>query len=246
MWEPFRQKLMAEHRFYVEQARKRLLSQFDKIEAEADKATEEYLEKMSFHFNPDQDDPSAFFEAAGDKGVEFYQLLSEMHENTCLSVVAGMFHQWEKSLKDWIICEMRHWHNGEHAIDSIWRRSFPEIMDFLVAVGFDVKKLQSYERLDAMRLVVNVFKHGDGPAFKELKALFPEFIHAPFSVLGEERFPFDFVDYTNMKVSDVHLEQFSEAILDFWIAVPKEIYLRGELDIPKWFEKAFLKDRAAV
>jgi hypothetical protein len=45
-----------------------------------------------------------------------------------------------------------------------------------------------------------------------------------------------------MKVTDAHLDQFSEAILDFWKDVPKEIFLPEELNAPKWFEKEFLKD----
>ena len=244
MWEPFRQNLIAEHRFYVEQARKRLLSQFENIETEADKAAEEHLEKMSIHFNPDKHDPSDFYEAAHDKGVEFYQLLSDMHKTTRLSVIAGMFHQWDKKLRDWIVREMHHWHHGENATRSIWKADVPALMDFFVAFGFNVKTFPCYERLNAMRLVVNVFKHGNGSSFDELKESFPDLIADPPGEDGEHVFPFDFMDHTDMKVSDAHLDQFSEAILEFWMAVPKEIYLSREIDAPKWFEKAFLKDGA--
>jgi len=246
MWGPYRQDLMAEHRFYVEQARKRLLSQFENMEAEADKASEEYLEKMSIHFNPDKHDPSDFYETAHDKGIEFYQLLSDMHQNTRMSVIAGMFHQWDKKLRDWIVREMHHWHHGENATGSIWKADVSAIMDFLVAVGFNVKTLPCYERLDAMRLVVNVFKHGNGPSFDELKELFPEFISHPLGGDGGHQFFLHYLEHTDMKVSDAHLDQFSDAILDFWLAVPNEIYLTEGLDAPKWFEKAFLKDRTAV
>lgn len=246
MWEPHRQDLMAEHRFYVEQARKRLLSQFENLEAEADKAAEEHLEKMSIHFNPDKHDPSDFYEAAHDKGIEFYQLLSDMHENTRLSVVAGMFHQWDKKLRDWIVREMHHWHHGENAAGSIWKVDVSALMDFLVAFGFNVKALPCYERLDAMRLVVNVFKHGNGRSLDELKESFPEFISDPFGGDSDHQFFLHYLEHTDMKVSDAHLGQFSEAILDFWLAVPNEIYLTDELVVPNWFEKAFLKDRTAV
>jgi len=244
MWEPFRQGLMAEHRFYVEQARKRLLSQFENMEAEADKAAEEHLEEMSMHFNPDIHDPSDFYEAAHDEGIEFYQLLSDMYENTRLSVIAGMYHQWDKSLRGWIVKEMRHWHYGENANKSIWKADVPAIMNFLVAFGFNVKAIPSYERLDAMRLVVNVFKHGNGRSLDELKKSFPEFFSDQLGGDGNSQFLFHYFDHTDMKVSDAHLDQFSEAILDFWTEVPKEIYIVDELD--EWFEKAYLKDRAVV
>lgn len=242
MWEPFRQNLMAEHCFYVEQAQKRLLSQFDNIETEADKAAEEYLDKMSAYFNPDIHDPSDFYESANDKGNEFYQLLNEMHEITRLSVIAGMFHQWDKKLRDWIAREIRHWHLGNSVTKVIWKADFPAIVDFLVSVGFDVKKSPCYEQLNAMRLVVNVFKHGDGQSFEELRGAFPKFFPDLLGDDGNHRFPFSIANHTDMTVSDDHLKEFSEAILDFWRAIPTNIYLGEELDAPKWFEKAFLKD----
>jgi len=244
MWEPFRQDLMAEHRFYVEQARKRLLSQFENMESEADKAAEEHLEKMSIHFDHDKHDPSDFYEAAHEKGIEFYQLLSDMNETTRLSVIAGMFHQWDKNLRDWIVREIHHWHQGKNVAQEIWKADFPKIMEFLVAFGFNVKALSCYEWLDAMRLVVNVFKHGNGKSLDELKALFPEFIVDPFGGEGDHQFFLHYFEHTDMKVSDAQLDQFSEVILDFWMAVPKEIYLSEEIDVPKWLEKAFLKDGA--
>lgn len=246
MCEPFRQDLIAKHRFYVEQARKRLLSQFENMEAEADKAAEEHLEKMSVHFNPDQDAPSDFYEAAHDKAIEFCLLLSDMHEVTRLSVIAGMFHQWDKKLRDWIVREMRCWPHGENAARSIWKADAPAIMDFLVAFGFNVKDLPCYKRLNAMRLVVNVFKHGNGLSLDVLKKSFPEFISDSFGGDEVHRFPFSFLDHTHMEVTDAHLDQFSEAILEFWMAVPKEIFLSEKIDAPDWFEKAFSKDRTAA
>lgn len=120
MWGPFRQSLIQGHLFYVEQARKRLLSQFEDIEADADRAAEEWLEQSGQHFDPDRHDPGDFYEAANDAGIEFYGLLSDMREQTRLSVVAGMFHQWDKQLRDWLAREIQHWHRGDNATLKIW------------------------------------------------------------------------------------------------------------------------------
>jgi hypothetical protein len=57
MWEPFRQSLIKGHLFYVEQAQKRLLSQFADMEADADRAAEEWLEQSGKFFDPDRHDP---------------------------------------------------------------------------------------------------------------------------------------------------------------------------------------------
>lgn len=245
MWEPFRQSMIAEHRFYVEQARKRLLSQFDNMEAEAEKATNEYLEKMSSYFNPDIHDPSDFYDSANDKGIEFYQLLSEMHDNTRISVIAGMYHQWDKKIREWIIQEIRYWHSGENAAKSIWKACFSEIIDFFISIKINVHQFPGYDRLDAMRLIVNVFKHGNGTSLEELKSSYPEFLSGS---LGDKNYQISlsFTDHTHLKVSDLNLDQFSEAILTFWGEIPKEIYLNETLDPPAWFERALLKDRKAT
>lgn len=249
MWEPLRQDLVAEHRFYIEQARTRLLSQFENIETEAKKATEEHLEKVSIRFNADKHDPSRFneaaHEAAHEKGIEFYQLLSDMHETTRLSVIAGMFHQWDKKLRDWIVWEVRHDHRGENVANEIWKADFQSIMDLLRAYGFDVSTLPCYQQLDTMRLVVNVFKHGNGQSLDALKKSFPELIPNPLGDDAPEMFR-EYLDHTHLKLTDAHVTQFSEAILDFWATVPDESLCSAAANVPSWFLKAVKKDRAVL
>lgn len=245
MWDFYRQSLLAEHRFYVEQAKKRLLSQFDNLEAEANLASAEYLEIASQHFNPDTHDPSEALEAAYDASQEFYQSLSRMHETTRLSVISGMFYEWDKKLREWLVREMRFRFRGEHTARAIWRVDFRDITDLLVAMGFDVRSLPFYEKLNALRLVVNVFKHGAGTSFNELKALFPEYM-APIVIADLEiSWPADFRDHTDMQVSDQHLIEFSDAIRDFWMAVPADMPVPDSWDVPSWFEKAVMKDQGA-
>ena len=74
MWNRFREKLIAEHNFYMEQAKKRLLSQFENLEEESDRYSEEWLAKTSHHFDPDRHDPGDFYEQAYEEGIEFYQM----------------------------------------------------------------------------------------------------------------------------------------------------------------------------
>jgi hypothetical protein len=102
-------------------------------------------------------------------------------------------------------------------------------------------ELASFQNVGTMRLVVNVFKHGEGISLDELKEKYPEFVPDPLG--GEYRSRH--LDHSNMKVTDEHLEQFSSAILEFWRAIPEEMWIRQEeSEVPKWFEKAYLKDRA--
>lgn len=243
MWGPFRQSLIKSHLFYVEQARKRLLSQFDDIEADADRAAEEWLEQSGQHFDPDRHDPGDFYEAANDIGIEFYGLLSDMREQTRLSVVAGMFHEWDKQLRDWLVREIQHWHRGNNANVKVWSADFGQLADLLESFGWNVRSADYYRKLDACRLVVNVYKHGKGKSLDDLRNSFPQYLDDPLKPLGGSLSGTDYRDHTHLKVSDDQFQAFSDAILAFWRDVPENVVDVQGTDVPDWFGKAVLKDR---
>ncbi|GAA5013104.1 hypothetical protein GCM10025794_01360 [Massilia kyonggiensis] len=234
--------LIERHKFYVEQARKRLLSQFSNIESEADKAAAEWLKRAGSRFDPDNDDPASFYETAHDEGVAFYQLLADMRDSVRLSVVAGMFHEWDKQLRDWIVREIQHWHHGEEVRAKIWSQDFGGLADLFACLGWDIRSQPFFATLDACRLVVNVYKHGDGNSFRDLKQRHPEYLEDPFKGFGDDALGMGFVDYTNLKVTDDHINEFSAAIVAFWENVPDNIHDDPVGDLPKWFEKAWLRD----
>lgn len=244
MWGPFRQSLIDGHIFYVEQARKRLLTQFENIEAEADKASEDWLENNGHRFDPDRDDPGSFYEAAGEAGIEFYRLLSDMRDQTQLSVVAGMFHEWDKQLRDWLVAEVRHWHRGDLTAEKIWKANFSDLADLLEGLGWKIRTTGYFKLLDACRLVVNVYKHGKGTSLDDLKQHCPEYLPDPNAGTRLAWASIDFLDHTDLKVSDVQFQAFSDAIVSFWKDVPANISESDVTSVPAWFEKAILKDRA--
>lgn len=243
MWGPFRQSLIAGHLFYVEQARKRLLSQFEDIEAEADKAAEDWLQRSSERFDPDRHDPGDFYEAANDAGIEFYTLLSDMRDQTRLSVVAGIFHEWDKQLRDWLVREIQHWHHGDAAALKVWSADFVQIAELLESIGWPICSAEYFQILDACRLVVNVYKHGKGKSLEDLKRKYPEYLHDPFGGSGAAFSGMEYRDHTHLKVSDDQFQAFSDAIVAFWQAVPENTFESKVNDVPDWFGKAILKDR---
>ncbi|ESY77445.1 hypothetical protein X739_32925 [Mesorhizobium sp. LNHC220B00] len=239
MWEPSRQSLIKRHEFYVEQARKRVLSQFSSIEAEAETASHEWLDEMSTRFDLEAHEPGDFYEAAHEAGIEFYQLLSDMHDQTRLSVVAGMFHEWDKQLRDWLVAELRHWHQGENATSKVWAADFSRIADLLESFGWKVRETAYFKLLDACRLVVNVYKHGSGRSLEDLKNVYPEYLHDALKAEGLPGSP-DLLDYTNLKVSDDQFQAFSDAIVAFWRDVPGKVTAEQMGKVPGWFRRAIL------
>jgi len=243
MWEPSRKQLIKAHTFYVEQAKERLLTRFENIEDEANKETDSWLRETSHLFDPDRHDPSDFYEQADDIGIEFYELLTELRDRTRLSVIAGMYHEWDKKLRDWLWREIRRWHLGDQLRRQIWSVDFISLMDFMVALGWDVTKTPYYQHLDACRLIVNVYKHGEGKSFELLRQRYPQYIENNFAGAANYGWTLSHADYTHLKAPDGSLDLFSQAIIDFWNDVPENVYASTIVDVPDWFERAYNKDR---
>lgn len=246
MWNPFRASLIEQHNFYVREARSRLLSRFDNIEADAERAAEAWLEESGRWFNPDSDDPGSYYEAANDVGIQHYRMLSEMREQTRLSVVAGMYHQWDKQLRDWLVREIQHWHRGDYVRTKVWGVEFMLIVDLLESFGWPLRSADYFKSLDACRLVVNVYKHGEGPSLQDLKGRYPEYLHDPFGGDGGSLSNVALRDHTALRVSDHQFQGFDDAMSAFWRDVPENVLSSSISIVPPWFEKAILKDRKLI
>lgn len=244
MWGPFRQSLIDGHLFYVEQARKRLLSQFNDIEVEADRAADEWLERNSRRFDPSRHNPGDFYDSATDAGIEFYGLLTDMRDQTRLSVVAGMFHEWDKQLRDWLVREISHWHHGDNTSFKVWSADFDQIVELLESLGWKISGADYHRLLDACRLVVNVYKHGKGKSLTDLRKTYPEFLNNPFAGIDVRFSDVEFRDHTHLKVSEDQIQAFSDAIVAFWRHVPEQVFESTITEVPDWFGKAVLKDRS--
>lgn len=232
-----------EQRFYLAQAKARLLTPFAAIEAEAEAMEQDCLENPPECFDPEQWDMSMVYEAAFHQSLEHYDLLHEMRERTLLGIAAGMYHHFEKSFRVRVARELRQagWVIGEKTRDQIWRCDWTQLEELLVAFGWNVPSVSHYQDLEALRLVVNVFKHGEGPAFEALKRRFPRFV--PELECGENSWCY--VDYTHMCVTEEHLDAFSEAIVSFWKAIPLQLTVKdgvASLDLPGFYAKAMRLD----
>lgn len=240
MWGPFRESLIQNHLFYLEQARSRLLSHFENMEQEADEAGNRWLQQSGIHFDPDRDDPGTYYERANDVGVEFYQLLTDMRGRTQLSVLAGLFHEWDKQLRDWLVGEIRRVHRGDAVPAAIWKADFLQVVEFLDRLGWGVSSSSYFKKLEACRLVVNVYKHGDGKSFQDLKSNFTEYFRNPLVGFEDREFVAGFLDYKDLAVTDRQIQEVADAIVEFWRSVPENT---GDPEsMPTWLEKAFRKD----
>jgi hypothetical protein len=245
MWEFVREQLISRHQFYGEQARKRLVSQFEDVSDEADKAAEEWLKEAGQWFDPDRHDPDAFQEQAVEKGLTFFELLTEMHHQTRLSVIAGMYHEWDKQLRDWLSTELEKVDKaflGGEMKRAIWRVNITDIFDLLESFDWHLRAQPYYVQLDTCRLVVNVYKHGLGSSFAELKKDHPQYLENYLSDELDEDVRDRYLNHTHLKVTDEYMSQFSDAIIAFWKGVPEKVLFSTITNPPNWFNRAWDHD----
>jgi hypothetical protein len=100
-----------------------IAGQFNNLEQDAKKAEAAWLERTSHRFDPDRDDEGSVYEAAEAEGIVYYQMLEDMRDDVRLGIVAGMYHQWDKQFREWIVQEVSHWHRGPKFVIKFGRRN---------------------------------------------------------------------------------------------------------------------------
>ena len=87
-----------------------------------------------------------------------------------------MYHQWEKDLRHFIERELGHDIEHAKARKIAWTFKVDDVFEVLTAFKWDCRKQSFFSQIEACRLVVNVYKHGKGPALNKLADTFPEYL----------------------------------------------------------------------
>lgn len=169
------------------------------------------MEKSGQYFDPDRDDPADAYERAYHKGVSHWLALSEMHNIVTLALTAGMFHQFDKVLRQKVVREFSHWLDREIISPLIWDLGFPRLIELLEWVGIKIHGQHFFKKINACRLIINVYKHGDGDAHRELSTKHPEYY--PRGSLMNSIFQ---PCHEDLKVSETQFVEFADAITALW------------------------------
>jgi hypothetical protein len=222
MWEGTRRVILARHRFYVAEVRKRLISQFDDIEGEADRYEEEAWERALQAPSWGNDDLSDAAEWARDEAIGHYMMLNDLRKQVLLSSIAGLFHQWDKELREFIDMELRHNIKREWIDKNVWKATTFQIFELIEEFDWKPTSLPFFPFIDACNLVVNVYKHGKGPALDRLHKTFPQYLSR---MARESMFGKSFIDHRWVEVTTAHFDEFAQAFDDFWTQMPERCYL---------------------
>lgn len=228
------------HKFYVREAQNRLINQFNSLDKEREKTVQEYMELGRNSFNPDISDISDIYESAINFANNHCLALSEMRDTVVLALTANMYHQFDKTLRQKMIQELNHSIEYDFIQPLIWGIDFIQLMELIDWIGIDIKETDFIKKINTCRLVVNVYKHGDGGSNKQLFKDSPEYYSAHLTDLGYDSYISN-INHEYLRVTDTQFIEFSEAINQFWASIPTYTYASQIKEPPSWLEKKYIK-----
>jgi hypothetical protein len=214
--------IVKEHDFYVIQINHRVVAQFQDMEGDADRYAQAEYERLGSRSSWGDDDMGSVAEHAQDNAIEYYRLLVDLKHSVILGALAGLYHQWEKQLRDFLQMELRHTMNPAEAEKNAWSRDIAKIFDSLRCLGWDVRAEPFFPLIDACRLVVNVYKHGKGNSLAELNSKYPEYLRDPLSGLIETERSSD-VHHEWLSVDEDQFAILSGGLRAFWERFPERL-----------------------
>lgn len=222
-----RAAVLARHDFYVAEVNGRVLSAFSDIETEAEQYTEAEYERLSRVVDPERWDSADVAEAARDRGIDHYLMLTNLRMQMWLGSLAGLYHQWDKELRAFVERELWHYYERTALASMVWGPG--EVGTVLRILrddfGWDCFQEPFYPDLAACGLIVNVHKHGKGRSLRLLAEQHPEFLRRPYE--GMPKWGPELLEHEWLEISAEQFGRVANSLRSFWTAFPELLDLLG-------------------
>jgi hypothetical protein len=225
MWSGTREIILKRHDFFVAEVKSRVLTHFQDIEDEAEKYAESEYERLGSLWCGEHVDVADVAEAATGRGQEFYGLLLDMKVQMTLGALSTLYHQWDKDLRNFVERELNQCFVREDVVKICWGPNIGNVFDILKQFGWDIRCSAFFKRIDACRLIVNVYKHGKGHSIDKLAIEFPAYLKGPFFGVPDIPPLFKSPRYEHLSVSDDEFDEIANALRAFWVEFPERMYL---------------------
>ncbi len=223
-----RRYLKSEILSYVQIYFEKLLPVFKDIESEANKLSNDFYD--NFMNQPAHDgyiDPSSIAEQALEIAIEHYSYLDRGKYNLTATWHAALYQLWEQQLRLFLFREMSH-------VDKLEFKTFctniAEIKKKFAFHNVDVETLVCWSKINELRLLCNVIKHGPGDSAEKLLKINPSLFRKE-SALFEKEKGIDYMETykttlleETLNIDETTLQQYKEALLSFWDEIPERNY----------------------
>jgi hypothetical protein len=203
-------------KFYNE----RLFPNFDEIEKEAEEQSETFFQKgMESHGS--EIDPASLADSALEEGFYRYQELSLIKYEFTASAISTAFMLWEQQTRRFLFKEMRHCF--EIKMEEFCT-NFGEIKEVFKYHVVELEALDCWEKINELKLLYNVIKHGDGPSAKKLRRLHKDLFNDRYAKID---FSSNIESTLLSEVLNINQDLFNEyceVLKQFWDLLPERSY----------------------
>ncbi len=223
---------------FVEVYNLKLKSVFDKIDSEAEEHGNDYFEGvMQNTYHPDAIDPADIAEEAMDRSVEHWDLLNHGRYVLLSSWHVALYEAFEQQLRLFLYKELSHDYHIK--LNHIFSR-FADMKKILIFYDVDFSSLNGLKRIDQLRLVCNVVKHGEGSSAEELRKKRPDLIKKHDDIELLELYGSSLLEEV-LSITDKSLNEFGKAIEDFWDSFPERSFCEKSEELVKFINKRLRK-----
>ncbi len=220
----FRSDFVPQLSAIIETLERRLIPQFEGINAEAEKVSEEAWDRFMSMPSTGDEDPGDFAEAAQEAGVLHYSLMNGIRQGMLNLFAVALYHAFEQQLMLFYRKEVLH--PAEENDLKLFALSV--LTERLHNFGVAVEELPSWNEVNELRIVANTVKHAEGSSARKLRSIRPDLFKDPATadlsfapasyprvfqpLVGEDLF----VSIDDIKDYHGHLVRFWE---DFYVAL---------------------------
>lgn len=207
---------------------------FDSIDEEANEYTQKVFEMLGQSFDPDRDDEADFAERAQEQGYEYWEGLALMQYNTKLMSIATLYQFWEQQVRKLVFEELNRHHTFSDkkgriiTFKTFCTRGIDDMKEVFHQCGVELESLNSWAKINELRLLQNVIKHGDGKSSSDLEALRPDF----YRKIGNTKIMDLYLSVLNevaLDVDDNEIVVYGDALKEFWDELPERMYFDENL-----------------
>lgn len=155
----------------------RLLPTFLDINKEADEVAQAEYERLGSLPADEYTvwDMGDIAEQAMEAGLSHYQILEEVRQSILNLAAAALYHMFEQQMLFFYRRQVLH-PSEENSIPKLKMR---ELKKRLLDVGIDIESLESWSKVNELRLLANSVKHAEGASSEQLKKLRPDLFVDP-------------------------------------------------------------------
>jgi len=135
---------------------------------------------------------------------------------------AMLYQLWEQQLRSFLFREISHVREMEF---KGFCKEFKEIKAELKSHNVDVKSFSRWGKIDELRELCNVIKHGDGRALNRLREINPSLFRKGSVITVDlvELYKTSLLEET-LDVNETTLQDYRDALLSFWDEIPERNY----------------------